>query len=134
MKSIKILASLFAGLVLTTACSSDRDSNPVYQEPSVFQLNTPAFVNGTYDLENSTTPSHEYGHGMGLNHPTEDYSNSTERPDIMIPRNALYGTRWSIENEDGERVVNTNSRKVLPQNVQDAIDYGCGDVNNIIIK
>ncbi len=55
MKSIKILASLFAGLVLTTACSSDRDSNPVYQEPSVFLLNTPAFVNGTYDLENSTT-------------------------------------------------------------------------------
>lgn len=31
-------------------------------------------------------------------------------------------------------LVNPNSRKVLPQNVQDAIDYGCGDVNNIIIN
>jgi len=55
MKKLNILASLFAGLVLTTACTSDRDSNPIYQEPSVFVLNTPAFVNGTYDLENSTT-------------------------------------------------------------------------------
>ncbi|MBP5548539.1 MAG: hypothetical protein J6X58_06595 [Bacteroidales bacterium] len=86
------------------------------------------------DLENSTTPSHEYGHGLGLYHPTEDHSNSTDRPDIMIPRNTPYGTRWSMENGDGERVVNPNSRRVSPQNVQDAIDYGCGDVNNIIIN
>ena len=86
------------------------------------------------DLENSTTAAHEYGHGLGLQHTSVDLSNATERPDIMVPRNTPYGIRWSTKNEDGDRVVNPNARRVSPQNVQDAIDYGCGDVNNIIIN
>lgn len=53
MKKINILASLFAGLLMFSACEADRDSNPVYQEPTKFVLNTPAYVNTTYDLENS---------------------------------------------------------------------------------
>ena len=53
MKKISILAFLFAGLLSFSACDSDRDSNPILQEPTAFVLNTPAYVNTTYDLTNS---------------------------------------------------------------------------------
>ena len=92
-----------------------------------------SFWFNTRDGLNSTTPSHEYGHGLGLTHPKGDFSNSTERPNIMHPRNTHYGQNWSMENKEGSRVINPNSRKVTPQNVRDAIDYGCGNVNNIIL-
>ena len=55
MKKVNILASLFAGLLMFSACEADRDSNPVYQEPTKFVLNTPAYVNTVYDLEYSTS-------------------------------------------------------------------------------
>lgn len=53
MKKISILTFLSAGLLLFSACDSDRDSNPILQEPTAFVLNTPAYVNTTYDLTNS---------------------------------------------------------------------------------
>ena len=86
------------------------------------------------DLENSTTPSHEFGHGLGLSHPSSDLSQETERPDIMVPRNKPYGNRWSIINSSGIRVVNPNSRRVTEKNVQEAISNGCGKVNNVIFN
>jgi hypothetical protein len=85
-------------------------------------------------LSGSTTPAHEYGHGLGLEHPNYDYSNTIDRPDIMIPRGKKYGPHWSIINGKGVRVVNPNSRRVTPQNVKDAINRGCGSVNNIILN
>lgn len=53
MKKITIWTLAFAGLLAFSACESDRDSNPVLQEPTEFVLNTPAYVNTTYDLTNS---------------------------------------------------------------------------------
>lgn len=53
MKKISLLTPLFAGLLSFSACDSDRDSNPILQEPTAFVLNTPAYVNSTYDLANS---------------------------------------------------------------------------------
>lgn len=53
MKKISILAFLFAGIFSFSACDSDRDSNPVLQEPTEFELNTPSSVNTVYDLANS---------------------------------------------------------------------------------
>ncbi|BEG98192.1 SusF/SusE family outer membrane protein [Bacteroides sedimenti] len=53
MKKITILASLFLGLSLFTACDSDRDSNPILQDPTTFVLNTPAYSTSEYDLEKS---------------------------------------------------------------------------------
>ena len=41
------------GLVLTTACSDDNDSNPTYQKPTQFVLNTPVMADQTIDLANS---------------------------------------------------------------------------------
>lgn len=54
MKKLNILASLFMGLAFFTACE-DQDNSPILQEPTSFTLNTPAFVNTVYDLENSTS-------------------------------------------------------------------------------
>lgn len=55
MKKIFILASLVTGATLFASCESDRDSNPIYQTPTEFTLNVPAYVNGIYDLEHSKT-------------------------------------------------------------------------------
>ena len=89
------------------------------------------------ELGSSTTAAHEYGHGFGLDHPTEDLSGATGRPDIMTPRNTPYGKNWSITNERGNRVINPNSRRVTPQNVRDAIGTSGTDggrVNNVIFN
>jgi len=55
MKKINILASLFAGLLIMSSCQNDRDSNPEFHDPTTFVLNTPAYVNSTYDLKSSTS-------------------------------------------------------------------------------
>ncbi|MGL5979770.1 MAG: SusF/SusE family outer membrane protein [Phocaeicola sp.] len=52
MKKIDILASLALGLVLFTACDSDRDANPTYQDPTEFILDQPEGIK--YDLEKDT--------------------------------------------------------------------------------
>lgn len=55
MKKFNILAAvLMAGSLAFSACEK-QDNSPVMQEPTVFVLNTPAYVNTTYDLENSTS-------------------------------------------------------------------------------
>ena len=46
---------LMAVAFMFTACSDDRDSNPVLQQPSSFVLNTPAYANQAIDLANSET-------------------------------------------------------------------------------
>ncbi|MBR6283240.1 MAG: SusF/SusE family outer membrane protein [Muribaculaceae bacterium] len=50
---IKTSLLLLCGLVLTTACNDDNDSNPIYQQPKEFVLNTPAMATSTIDLANS---------------------------------------------------------------------------------
>ncbi len=84
------------------------------------------------DLDNSTTPSHEFGHGLGLTHSDADYSDTDKRPDIMVPRNEKYGSKWTTKQKDGTEVVNPQSRRVTQKNVQDALDSSCGSVSNII--
>lgn len=54
MKKLSILASMLMGLAFFTACE-DQDNSPILQEPKSFTLNTPAYVNTVYDLENSTS-------------------------------------------------------------------------------
>lgn len=43
-------ALLFCTASLFTACSDDNDSNPQLIQPTVFTLNTPAYINETVDL------------------------------------------------------------------------------------
>ena len=53
MKKQSIFAIALMGMLTFSACETDRDSNPVFQEPTEFSLNTPAYVNTVYDLEKS---------------------------------------------------------------------------------
>lgn len=53
MKNIKFLSSLFAGLLLFTACETDMESNPTLSVPDSFVLNTPTLSEGVYNLDNS---------------------------------------------------------------------------------
>ncbi len=78
------------------------------------------------DLANSKTPSHEFGHLLGLEHPYLDLSESLEKPSIMIGRNTKYGPNWSIYTSEHVRVVNPNSRIVTGQDVQKAAFYRWG--------
>lgn len=55
MKKYSIMALLLAGMLSFSACEADRDDNPVLQEPTTFVLNTPAYANTTYDLDNSSS-------------------------------------------------------------------------------
>ncbi len=55
MKKLNILAGLFLGCVAFTACEDDNDSNPVVQQPTTFELNTPSLSGNVYDLENTST-------------------------------------------------------------------------------
>ncbi len=79
------------------------------------------WFNTNDELGTSTTPAHEYGHGLGLLHPEKDLSEATERPNIMIPRCTLYGKYWSVKDKSGNRVVNPNSRRVTENNVREAV-------------
>lgn len=54
MKKLYISAALLLGVFAFSSCE-DQDTTPVLQEPTEFVLNVPAYVNGTYDLENSTS-------------------------------------------------------------------------------
>ena len=54
MRKLYISAALLLGALAFSACE-DQDTTPVLQEPTTFKLNTPAYVNGTYDLAHSTT-------------------------------------------------------------------------------
>jgi hypothetical protein len=83
---------------------------------------------------NSTTFAHEFGHGLGFDHPKIDLSNETGKPHIMIPRQTPYGKYWSITNKDGVRVVNPNSRRVQKQQVIDAVINNGGDISNKIFN
>lgn len=60
------------GLSLFTACESD-DETPVLKEPASFVLNTPAYANTLYDLENSTSMEFtcsqpDYGYTAAVNY------------------------------------------------------------------
>jgi len=57
MKRLNILASMLMALVAFTACSTDRDDNPVLQVPAngSFALYAPGIASNTIDLDNSET-------------------------------------------------------------------------------
>ena len=57
MKKLSILASMLTALVAFTACSTDRDENPVLSIPAdgSFKLYAPGITANTIDLDNSTS-------------------------------------------------------------------------------
>mgnify|MGYP006382039121 FL=1 len=76
MKKLNILALAFASMLTFTACESDNGSNPTVQQPSTFQLNTPALAVNVYDLENSgsiklTCQQPDYGYTAAVTYFTQ---------------------------------------------------------------
>ena len=56
MKKTLLLGTMLVGMAsLFTAGEDDRDSNPTLIQPTSLALNTPAYVNQTIDLENTST-------------------------------------------------------------------------------
>lgn len=55
MKRFNIIILIILGAVSMTSCDSDRDSNPILQDPTTFVLNTPAYASTVYDLKHSET-------------------------------------------------------------------------------
>lgn len=56
MKKFNYILFGIMGLMLgAVSCNSPMDENPVYQEPTEFVLNTPAYADAVYDLRNTAT-------------------------------------------------------------------------------
>ncbi len=82
MKKLNILALAFASMLTFTACEDDNDSNPVVQQPTTFQLNTPALAGNLYDLEQ-----------------TSSISLTCQQPDYGYTAAVMYYTQMSLTNE-----------------------------------
>ena len=53
MKKIHLYLCFMLGLTAFSACDKDQDSNPIYQDPTTFVLNTPKYANAEYDLSDA---------------------------------------------------------------------------------
>ncbi len=74
-------------------------------------------------LGKSTTAAHEFGHGMGLDHPTRlDYRGSGSPPPIMAPRGTIVDARyqWEPAAKAGEKggTMNPYHRRVTAEEIQ----------------
>lgn len=83
MKNLYKLFTLTVGILALSACESDRDSNPILNEPETFVLNVPAFAaNNVYDLKNS-----------------KSLEISCTQPDYGIPMATTYSVQVSLEDQ-----------------------------------
>lgn len=77
----------------------------------------------TDQLGSSTTAAHEFGHGLGLDHPTRlDYRGSGAPPPIMAPRGTLVDAKyqWEPNAKAGERggTMKPIHRRVSTEEIQ----------------
>ncbi|WP_373731247.1 SusE domain-containing protein, partial [Bacteroides heparinolyticus] len=111
MKKISIYTFLLAGLLSFSACESDRDSNPVLQEPTTFVLNTPAYVNTTYDLTNS-----------------ESVELTCSQPDFGYTAPVVYSVETSLT-EDFKEVVKLDTKYTTAKMAVDASEMALAVTN-----
>ncbi|WP_373832047.1 SusF/SusE family outer membrane protein [Bacteroides heparinolyticus] len=111
MKKISIYTFLLAGLLSFSACESDRDSNPVLQEPTTFVLNTPAYVNTTYDLTNS-----------------KSVELTCSQPDFGYTAPVVYSVETSLT-EDFKEVVKLDTKYTTAKMAVDASEMALAVTN-----
>lgn len=98
MKKLNIFMLLLAGSLLWTGCSDDRDDNPVFQEPTEFNLNTPEQASNVYDLQNIssidlTCTQPDYGYAAGTTYKVQLSLESTFKDaDEVAGTTANYAT------------------------------------------
>ncbi len=78
-------------------------------------------------LGHSTTAAHEFGHGLGLDHPARlDYRGSGSPPPIMAPRGTLVDPQfqWEPQAKAGEvgGTMNPIHRRVAVDEIQQIVD------------
>ncbi len=93
-----------AGLMLTTSCEKDMDSNPTLATPSSFVLNTPALANSTYDLSHSKT-----------------IELTCTQPDYGFPAATSYAVQISL-NENMEDAVELDTKYTTARMHVDAME------------
>jgi hypothetical protein len=67
------------------------------------------FYSTNDDLENSTTPSHEGAHGLGLKHTDGSKGDSKTAPNIITPRTTKVFGKWSLKG-NAKNGINPYSR------------------------
>jgi hypothetical protein len=74
------------------------------------------WFNTNDELEGSTTPAHEIGHGLGLDHTTSGGQTKNDVPDIMEARGTEVHPRWSKKGPSNE--IDPNFRRVDKKEVE----------------
>lgn len=115
MKKLNIFILFLSGSLLWTGCGDDRDDNPVFQEPTEFNLNTPVQASDVYDLKNLYTIE------LTCSQPNYGYVASTD-----------YKVQLSLENtfKDADEAAGTkanyatlSSTYILPDLKVDAMEF-----------
>lgn len=102
MKKLHIISLLLIGMAAFTACE-EQDASPTYQEPAEFVLNTPAYVNTLYDLENSealilTCSQPDYGFTAAVKYAVEVSMGTTFSEENFAALGTTYSTaRMSVD-------------------------------------
>ena len=102
MKKTALLLIPALALVAMTGCE-DQDTTPVFQEPTEFVLNTPAYVNGVYDLEQSdniilTCSQPDYGFTAAVNYSVEvSFGNTFEEGSYAALGSEYTSARMAVD-------------------------------------
>ena len=131
MKKTLLLGTMLVGMAsLFTACEDDRDSNPTLIQPTNLALNTPAYVNQTIDLENTST--------LKLTWSQPKYTEEN------APVNATYEIQISPTNSFTKTVAEANADEsgatvadydVIPNTFQTCDgELICSDVNTSLLQ
>ena len=91
MKKLNILASLCTGLLLLTACESDRDSNPTVKMPEGFTL---------YESVNASNP-------IALEQSDKMYFSVKEQPDYGYTAMVNYQVQVSLDDKWNDATADT---------------------------
>ena len=100
MKKTALLLIPALALAAMTGC---QDTTPVFQEPTEFVLNTPAYVNGVYDLEQSdniilTCSQPDYGFTAAVNYSVEvSFGNTFEEGSYAALGSEYTSARMAVD-------------------------------------
>lgn len=102
MKKTALLLIPALALAAMTGCE-EQDTTPVFQEPTEFVLNTPAYVNGVYDLEQSdniilTCSQPDYGFTAAVKYSVEvSFGNTFEEGSYAALGSEYTSARMAVD-------------------------------------
>lgn len=106
MKKLNILASLCTGLLLLTACESDRDSNPTVKMPEGFTL---------YESVNASNP-------IALEQSDKMYFSVKEQPDYGYTAMVNYQVQVSLDDKWNDATADTKATYASVEDISTTVD------------